>query len=66
MEDRVIKQGIKDGFENKENLHPLLSMPKTWPLKAVNKKPIEPTAAEQKINSRSRSAKLRIAEKIVL
>jgi 16S rRNA (cytosine1402-N4)-methyltransferase len=34
-------------------------------LKAVIKKPISPTEAEIKLNSRSRSAKLRIAERIV-
>jgi 16S rRNA (cytosine1402-N4)-methyltransferase len=66
VEDRVIKLGIKDGYEDKENQHPLFNTPKTWSLKAVNKKPIEPTDEEQKINSRSRSAKLRIAEKIAL
>lgn len=66
VEDGIIKQGIKNGFENIENLHPLLNTPKTWPLKAVNKKPIVPTINEQKENTRSRSAKLRIAEKIAL
>ena len=34
-------------------------------LKAVTKKPVSPTEAEIKLNSRSRSAKLRIAERIV-
>jgi 16S rRNA (cytosine1402-N4)-methyltransferase len=33
-------------------------------LKAVTKKPIAPTEAEIKLNSRSRSAKLRIAERL--
>jgi 16S rRNA (cytosine1402-N4)-methyltransferase len=66
VEDRVIKLGVKDGYEDKENQHPLFNTPKTWPLKAVNKKPLEPSQDEQKINSRSRSAKLRIAEKIDL
>ena len=34
-------------------------------LKAVTKKPVPPTDAETKLNSRSRSAKLRIAERLV-
>jgi 16S rRNA (cytosine1402-N4)-methyltransferase len=34
-------------------------------LKAVTKKPVSPTEAETKLNSRSRSAKLRIAERLV-
>jgi 16S rRNA (cytosine1402-N4)-methyltransferase len=66
IEDRVVKNGIKDGYEDVNKLNPLLPNPKTWCLKAVNKKPIEPTDIEIKNNSRSRSAKLRIAEKIKL
>lgn len=66
VEDRMVKNGIRDGYEDKTLQNPLLSSPKTWPLKSVIKKPIEPTAAEQKRNARSRSAKLRVAEKIEL
>ena len=36
----------------------------TRPFQVITKKPIEPTAEEMRINPRSRSAKLRIAEKI--
>jgi 16S rRNA (cytosine1402-N4)-methyltransferase len=66
VEDRVIKLGIKDGYHDASKDHPLLSVPNRGPLKAVNKKPSEPTKQEQIENSRSRSAKLRIAEKIDL
>ncbi len=66
IEDRVVKNGIKDGYEDISKHNPLLPTPKTWCLKAVNKKPIEPTEVEIKNNNRSRSAKLRVAEKIEL
>lgn len=60
IEDRIVKQYIKKGGWEDEN-----SMVQTIPLlKQTTQKPIEPTEAEQKNNSRSRSAKLRIAEKI--
>jgi 16S rRNA (cytosine1402-N4)-methyltransferase len=36
------------------------------PFKAVNRKPIEASAAEVALNSRARSAKLRVAEKILV
>jgi 16S rRNA (cytosine1402-N4)-methyltransferase len=60
IEDRIVKQYIKRGGWEDEN-----SMVETTPLlRPINAKPIEPTDTEQKINSRSRSARLRIAEKI--
>ena len=34
------------------------------PLRAINNKPVVPSADEQQSNPRSRSAKLRVAEKI--
>jgi 16S rRNA (cytosine1402-N4)-methyltransferase len=34
------------------------------PLKAINKKPIQPSEEEIIVNNRARSAKLRIAEKV--
>jgi len=63
LEDRMVKNFIKTGnVEGKEekdmygNLH--------TPLKAINRKPILPQEAEIASNTRARSAKLRIAEKI--
>lgn len=52
LEDRIIKNALKDLCQNKE----------VWRL--VNKKVIEPSWQEIKENSRSRSAKLRIIERI--
>lgn len=49
LEDRIVKHSLK-GSEI---------------LKVITKKPIEPTDAEIQVNSRARSAKLRIAERVV-
>lgn len=52
LEDRIIKNALKDLCQNKE----------VWCL--VNKKVIEPSWQEIKQNSRSRSAKLRVIERV--
>ncbi len=62
LEDRPVKNLIRTGnFEGKLEKdffgNPIV------PFKSINRKPIVPTAKEIKQNSRSRSAKLRIAEK---
>jgi len=67
LEDRVVKQFIKKG--NWDEAETNLSMapdvePVRWILKQVTAKPIEPAEQEIKNNSRARSARLRIAEKI--
>ncbi|HBH08255.1 MAG TPA: 16S rRNA (cytosine(1402)-N(4))-methyltransferase [Rikenellaceae bacterium] len=63
LEDRMVKNFIRtgraDGKEEKDvfgNIHA--------PLKAVNRKPILPRESEITANTRARSAKLRVAEKI--
>ena len=63
LEDRMVKNFIRtgraDGKEDKDvfgNIHA--------PLKAVNRKPILPREDEIAANTRARSAKLRIVEKI--
>lgn len=63
LEDRLVKQFIKNGtWEIKEDILGLA--PKVAsPLNEINKKPIEPSDEELKANPRSRSARLRIAEK---
>ncbi len=64
LEDRMVKNFIKtgkaDGKEEKDvfgNIH--------VPFKAVNRKPVLPRESEIASNTRARSAKLRIAEKIM-
>jgi 16S rRNA (cytosine1402-N4)-methyltransferase len=63
LEDRIVKQWMKlESFE--EEVFSFMNNEKKKQLKLVNKKPILPSAEEQKLNPRSRSAKLRVAEKI--
>lgn len=63
LEDRIVKNFIKTGnFEgtvNKDFYGNLVA-----PLRPVTRKATEPSDAEQESNPRSRSAKLRVAEKI--
>ncbi|MGM9816647.1 MAG: 16S rRNA (cytosine(1402)-N(4))-methyltransferase RsmH [Lepagella sp.] len=63
IEDRMVKNIIKSGNVNGEIIQDLFGRFDT-PWKAINRSPIVPTAAEIEANPRSRSAKLRIAEKI--
>jgi len=66
LEDRIVKQTFKHLATD------CLCPPRTpicichnkAKLKIITKKPIEPTEEEQKINPRSQSAKLRVAEKV--
>ena len=62
LEDRMVKNYIKtgniDGIENKDTFGRVSA-----PLEAVNRKPIIPQESEIALNTRARSAKLRIAER---
>lgn len=65
LEDRLVKNFMKTGnFEVQDTTYTFTTEtpPKTF--KLVTKKPITAGAAELKVNSRARSAKLRIAEKL--
>jgi 16S rRNA (cytosine1402-N4)-methyltransferase len=66
LEDRIVKNFFRD------HSRPLLDRPE-WPepkpnpdydLSLVTPKPVEPSEEEQRANPRSRSAKLRVAEKL--
>ena len=59
MVKNFIKTGNVDGSEEKD-----MFGRSNAPLKAVNRKPILPSEDEIESNTRARSAKLRIAEKI--
>lgn len=63
LEDRIVKHFFKEHstLNLPKNL-PLIDLPKT-PLKLVTRKPILPSEEELEVNSRSRSAKMRVAEK---
>ncbi len=63
LEDRLVKNFFKQGtFEEIEEDDVFGTKPETS-LKIITRKPIVPGKEEQKLNTRSRSAKLRIAEK---
>ncbi len=64
IEDRLVKTFFRDNSFQLEEENPFSTTERKMVLKAVNKKPIVATSEEIKINSRSRSAKLRVAEKI--
>ncbi|HYJ37455.1 MAG TPA: 16S rRNA (cytosine(1402)-N(4))-methyltransferase RsmH [Chitinophagaceae bacterium] len=64
LEDRIVKNYFKKGqFESEESTHPF-EQPPPSPFRLVHKKPVQPGPEEIKKNPRSRSARLRIAEKI--
>jgi len=64
LEDRLVKVFFRDGtFEPPPN-NPFETTTVVRPLRLINKKPIEASNEERKTNPRSRSAKLRVAEKI--
>ena len=63
LEDRIVKNFFKTGFIALQDDDDVFGRKIENPLIVITKKPIEPGAAEQKINKRSRSAKLRIAQK---
>ncbi len=63
LEDRIVKQFMKSGGVSTET-NPLTAQRVTPLVKMITPKPIEATEEELRRNPRSRSAKLRVAEKI--
>lgn len=63
LEDRLVKNFIQKGNFSGDDEKDFYGN-RTTLMKPVNKKPIEANADEQQSNSRSRSAKLRIGEKL--
>ncbi len=64
MEDRLVKNFFKNAGLDNENENPFGREKKEPVFKLVTKKPVMAGKEETKINPRSRSAKLRVAEKI--
>jgi 16S rRNA (cytosine1402-N4)-methyltransferase len=67
LEDRVVKRFIQHEASDKiipEGAPASLALPKTPTLRPITKKPLEAGQQEQSENRRSRSAKLRVAEKL--
>jgi 16S rRNA (cytosine1402-N4)-methyltransferase len=63
LEDRLVKNFFRRGTFEEEEEHPFENRITSGELKIITKKPITATEEELKMNPRSRSAKLRIAEK---
>lgn len=63
LEDRIVKNFFKTGSIEEVEPDDVYGTKADSPFLIITKKPIVATAGEQKINNRSRSAKLRIAEK---
>ena len=64
IEDRIVKTFFRDNTFEAPEENPFATIERKKVLKMVNKKPIVATTEEIKRNSRARSAKLRVAEKI--
>ncbi|MBC7849444.1 MAG: 16S rRNA (cytosine(1402)-N(4))-methyltransferase RsmH [Chitinophagaceae bacterium] len=65
LEDRLVKNFLKKGnFEDEQTDNPFQQTTTSPPFTVITKKPIVPTEKEINANPRSRSAKLRIAEKL--
>lgn len=64
LEDRIVKNFFRNGSFDLVDENPFENTVKKNDLKIITKKPITATAGEIRQNSRSRSAKLRVAEKI--
>ena len=63
LEDRLVKNFFRRGTFEEVEENPFINTEVRNPLRIVTKKPIEASAEEMKMNPRSRSARLRVAEK---
>lgn len=66
IEDRVVKNFFRQGSFDEVPDNPFMSVAKEEIFKLINKKPITASEEEMKRNSRSRSAKLRVAERLMI
>lgn len=64
IEDRLVKVFFKEGSFEEKDEQDLYGGRRKSQLKVVTKKPIEPSEKERNVNPRSRSAKLRIAQRV--
>jgi 16S rRNA (cytosine1402-N4)-methyltransferase len=66
LEDRLVKNFFRRGSFDEPEENPFINTEPVNELKVITKKPIIASDNETKQNSRSRSAKLRIAEKLMM
>ena len=66
LEDRLVKNFFRRGSFDEPEENPFINTETVNELKVMTKKPILPADKEMKQNPRSRSAKLRVAEKVMM
>ena len=66
LEDRLVKNFFRRGSFDEPEENPFINTEPVNELKAVTKKPVLPADEELKQNPRSRSSKLRVAERIMM
>ncbi|MFZ1532934.1 MAG: 16S rRNA (cytosine(1402)-N(4))-methyltransferase RsmH, partial [Chitinophagaceae bacterium] len=66
LEDRLVKNFFRRGSFDEPDENPFINTEKASELKVITKKPLVPADSEMKRNPRSRSAKLRVAEKVMM
>lgn len=66
LEDRLVKNFFRRGSFDEPDENPFINTEPLNELKVITKKPVLPTDKEMKENPRSRSAKLRVAEKVMM
>ena len=66
LEDRLVKNFFRRGSFDEPEENPFINTEMVNELKIITKKPILPADKEMKQNPRSRSAKLRVAEKVMM
>jgi len=66
LEDRLVKNFFRRGSFDEPEENPFINTEPVNELKAVTKKPVLPADKEMKLNPRARSARLRVAEKIMM
>lgn len=66
LEDRLVKNFFRRGTFEETEENPFIMQEKVNELKVITKKPIEASEKEMKQNPRARSAKLRVAEKVMM
>jgi 16S rRNA (cytosine1402-N4)-methyltransferase len=67
LEDRLVKNFFRRGsFDEQAEENPFINTETVSELKIITKKPVVATEKEHKQNPRSRSAKLRVAEKVMM
>ncbi|MEP7375956.1 MAG: 16S rRNA (cytosine(1402)-N(4))-methyltransferase RsmH [Chitinophagaceae bacterium] len=66
LEDRLVKNFFRRGSFDESESNPFINEESVNELRIITKKPVQPSEKEMKENPRSRSAGLRIAEKVLM